>query len=97
MNKYVIILVAALALFQFIVDSNELPKGFHDLESAPKFNISHNEAGWPTYEVESVKYNLCRLFIKPNSNTVTYLIKEKSKTEITDGIECTRSKLVLKF
>ena len=97
MNKSAFILTVALALIPFIVNSNELPKDFHDLESAPKLTISHNQSGWPIYEVESVKYHLCRLFIKPNSNTVTYLIKEESKTEITDGIEGTRSKLVFEL
>ena len=97
MNKATIILIASLAIFPFIANANDLPKGFHDLESPPKLSISHNQSGWPIYEVESVKYHLCRLFIKPNAPSVTYLLKEKYKTEITDGIEGARSLTVLEL
>lgn len=98
MNKTTIMLTAALALFPFIVNANDLPKGFHDLESLPKLSISRNQSGWPVYEVESVKYHLYRLFIKPNAPaSVTYLLKEKYKIEITDGIEGARSLTVLEL
>ena len=97
MKKKAIILTVALVFLPLAVAANELPKGFHDLGSTPKLSISHNQSGWPIYEVESVKYHLIRLIIKPNPSSVTYLLKEKFKTEITDGIEGARSKTVLEL
>ena len=78
-----------MASFPFIVDADELSNNFHDLEFPPKLSISHNKPGWPVYEVESVKYHLYRLSIK--SPLATYLLKEKYKCELTDGIEGSRS------
>ena len=97
MNKKAIILSVALVFSSLAVAADDLPKGFHDLESPPKLSISHNQSGWPIYEVESVKYHLMRLIIKPNPPSITYLLKEKLRTEITDGIEGARSKTVLEL
>ncbi len=97
MNTFAIILTTALTLFPLIATADDVPKDFHDLESAPKISISHNESGWPIYEVESVKYHLLTLFIKPNVPSANYLLKEKFITEITEGIEGARSKTALEL
>ena len=98
MNKSTIILInALLILITNTAKSDEIPKEFHNLESPPKLSIKQNESGWPIYEVESVKYHLYRLFIKPNVPSATYLLKEKYKTEITDGVEGARSTTVLEL
>lgn len=87
----------ALVFLSLSVAADDLPKGFHDLESPPKLSIYQNQSGWPIYEVESVKYHLIRLIIKPDPPSVMYLLKEKLRTEITDGIEGTRSTTVLEL
>lgn len=82
-----------------IVNANDLPKGFHDIESAPKLEISHTPEGWPLYQVESVKYYLTLLDIKPDVHVplTTYLIKEKYTVKITEGMEGSQSKIVLEL
>lgn len=79
--------------------ADDIQKKFHDLESPPKLTISKNQSGWPTYKVESVKYHLLTLFIKSSVNepSATYLLKEKSNTEITEGMEGQRSKIILEL
>jgi hypothetical protein len=95
--KKATIIMLAMALFPSIVNANDRPKSFNNLDFPPKLSISQNQSGWPIYEVESVKYHLYRLLIKPNSPSVTYLLKEQFQTEITDGIEGTRSKTILEL
>lgn len=97
MKKTMIGVIIALALVPFAVNASGLPKGFHDIESAPRLKISHNSSGFLVYEVESVKYHLCTLYIDSDVPSETYLIKEKYKTEITDGAEGARSKIVLEL
>ena len=97
MIKITSALLTILALFTLSIYANDFPEGFNDIEGKPKITISHNQSGWPIYEVESGKFHLYRFSIKPGSPITTYLLKEKLKTEMTDGIEGTRSKIVLEL
>ena len=97
MIKITSALIAILTLFPISIYASDFPEGFNDIEGEPKITISQNQSGWPIYEVESVKYHLYRFSIKPGSPLTTYLLKEKIKTEMTDGIEGTRSKTILEL
>lgn len=88
-----------LVMFAVHVNAADLPKGFHDLELMPSISIhqQNDSSIGPTYCAESVKYHICSLFLEPSSNLSPYLIKEKFNTEVTEGIEGARSKIVLEL
>jgi hypothetical protein len=99
MIKVMSLLIAALIFSPIIGIADDVPKGFHDIESAPILKISHTPEGWPIYQVESVKYYLTLLDIKPDVHVplTTYLIKEKYTTKITEGIEGRQSTIILEL
>lgn len=92
MKSFQIYLIAILSLTPFLINANDSPKGFKDLESKPKLIIK-----WPTVRVESVKYHLARSFLGSKTYLSPYLIKEKQEEELTDGREGMKSKITLEF
>jgi hypothetical protein len=99
MTKVMSLLIAALIFIPIIGNAADVPKGFHDNETAPTLKISHTPEGWPIYQVESVKYYLTLLDIKPAVHVplTTYLIKEKNTTIIIEGREGQQSTIILEL
>ena len=92
MQAFQIYLIASLSLTSFIINANEIPEGFENLESKPKLIFK-----WPTVRVESVKYHLARSFLGSKTYLSPYLIKEKQEAELTDGREGMESIVTLEF
>jgi hypothetical protein len=97
MIRLIILFIASLIFSTFSAEAASVPKGFHDLESKPIITISKNKGGFASYSVESVKYHLYHLFIESNEYLSPYLIKEKYKTKITEGMEGSLSTIILEL